>query len=156
MKLSHVVAQFLAEQGHAGVDVALDDLADEPELLLGREAVGAAFGHRRLELLVQARDPDHEELVEVRVEDREELDPFEERPGRTQRFFENPAIEREPGDLAIEVEGTVVEPVVRCLTPTDVMDFAHTVETSREGTIGRPSECKVGPVLVVSPLVGGP
>ena len=33
-----------------------------------------------LELLVQARDADHEELVEVRVEDREELHPLEERP----------------------------------------------------------------------------
>ena len=66
---------------------------------------------------------------------------------RTQRFFENPAIEREPGDLAIEIERTVVQPVFRRLTPTDVMDFAHTVETSREGTIGRLSECKVGPAL---------
>ena len=105
--------------------ILLDDFADHPELLMSRQAVGAALGHRRLDLLVQARDPDHEELVEIRVEDREELDPFEQRPARVERFLEHPPVEGEPRDLAIEIKRVVVEAIVRSARASNELHFAH-------------------------------
>ncbi len=117
--------QLVPEEAHRLARVAVHDLADRLQLLGRGEAVRAALRDRRFELLVEARDPDHEELVEVGVKDREELHPFEERPARIERLFEHAAVERQPGNLAIEVERMVFEPVVRRLAPTDVMDFAH-------------------------------
>jgi hypothetical protein len=47
-------------------------------------------------------DPDHEELVEVRGEDCEEADPFEQRLVRVLGKLEDSLVEREPADLAVE------------------------------------------------------
>ena len=44
----------------------------------------------------------HEELVEVRADDRKELDPLEQRYGRILGLFEDPAIELEPRQLAVD------------------------------------------------------
>ena len=105
--------------------VSFDDLADHAELLMRGQAVGAPLRHRRLDLLVQPRDPDHEELVEVRVEDGEELDPLEQRPARVERFLEDPPVEGEPRDLPVEVERMVVEAVVRSARASNELHFAH-------------------------------
>ncbi len=53
-------------------------------------------------LLAQAGHADHEELVQVRAEDREELDPLEQRVGRVLRFFEHPLVEFQPGQFAVD------------------------------------------------------
>ena len=149
-RLGELRLQLVAQQGHRRTRVALDDLADQPQLLLRGETVGAAFGDRRFELFVQTRDADHEELVEVRVEDREELHALEERPRRIEGLLEDAAIEGEPGNLAVEVERMVFEPVVRRLTPTDVMDFAHEVETKRQGTTGARARCEEPGVSILN------
>src|SRR5262249_40581424 len=101
------------------------DLADQPELLGRRQAVGAAFGDRGLELLVEARDPDHEELVEVRVEDREELQALEQTPARVLGFLEDPAVEGEPGDFAVEIEGMVLEAIIRGRRCSKIVNVTH-------------------------------
>jgi hypothetical protein len=44
------------------------------QLLGGREPVGRELGHLLFEFLHQTGDADHEELVEVGREDREELE----------------------------------------------------------------------------------
>jgi hypothetical protein len=58
-------------------------------------------------LFMQRRDADHEEFIKVGKKDREELDPLQERPIGPARLGEDPAIERQPRQLAIEVERRV-------------------------------------------------
>jgi len=82
---------------------------------------------------VQARDPDHEELVEVRMEDREELHALEERPRGIHRLLEHAPVEREPRNLAIEVEGVILEAVVGCGVAADEVGFAHSRKIRRDG-----------------------
>jgi hypothetical protein len=68
---------------------------------------GPAVGRRRhgpgLDLLAEARDPDLEELVEVRGEDRQEAGPFQERVAGVTGLVEHPRVEVEPGQLAVDV-----------------------------------------------------
>ena len=46
---------------------------------------------------------DHEELVQVRAEDRQEPHPFEQRIGGVLRLFEHPALESQQRQLAVQV-----------------------------------------------------
>ena len=56
-----------------------DDLTNAFQLIHRRHPVGAgALGDARLHLLLQATDPHHEKLVEVRAEDRQKLHAFEQ------------------------------------------------------------------------------
>jgi len=50
----------------------------------------------------EAGDSHHEELIEVRCEDREEVHPLEQRHRRILREFKDPLIEGQPAELAIE------------------------------------------------------
>ena len=56
-----------------------------------------------------AADADHEELVEVRAEDGEELEPLQQRHGRVLGLFEHAAVELEPAQFAVDVQRRVVE-----------------------------------------------
>jgi hypothetical protein len=67
------------------------------------QRVGAGFQAAALQLVEQARDPDHEELVEVRAEDREELDALQQRVGRILRFFQHALLEFQQAELAVDV-----------------------------------------------------
>ena len=99
-----------AGSGTASANIWRTDLADAVELLARRHAVGpGADGDARLHLLLQAADADHEELVEVGREDGQELEPFQQRHRRVLRFLQHPAIELQPAQLAIDVEGRIVE-----------------------------------------------
>ena len=80
-----------------------DPRASRRELLLGRPAVGRTGDAAGLELLTQAGDADLEELVEVAREDRQELDPLEQRIPRVARLVEHPGVELQPRELAVEV-----------------------------------------------------
>ena len=52
---------------------------------------------------LEPRDPHHEKLIEVRAEDRQKLDPLEQRHAFVLGFFKHAAIELEPGQFAIDV-----------------------------------------------------
>ena len=52
---------------------------------------------------LQTRDPHHEELVEVRREDREEVRPFQHRDAGILGELEHALVEREPAELTVEV-----------------------------------------------------
>ena len=78
-------------------------LADRGELVLGGPAVGRQRGLARLDLLAQAGDADLEELVEVAREDREELDPLEQRVALVACLVQHARVEFQPRQLAIDV-----------------------------------------------------
>ncbi len=63
----------------------------------------------RLLLLEERRDAHHEELVEVRAHDRQELDPLEQGMVREHCLIEHPLIELEPPELAVDIERRVAE-----------------------------------------------
>ncbi len=84
-------------------------LAHQRELLFGEPAVVGPFVHLGRHLLHQARNADHEELVEVGPVDRDELEAFEQRVPLVQRLFEDALVELQPRRLAIDVERGIVE-----------------------------------------------
>jgi hypothetical protein len=61
----HLLAPDAVLLGHHRVGAG----ADRRQLLGGREAVGGRLGDVPRELLLEPRDPDHEELVQVRSDD---------------------------------------------------------------------------------------
>ena len=70
----------------------------------GGEPVGPAGVDPGVDLVVQARDAHHEELVEVRGVDREELDALEQRRRLVLGQLEHAVVEVEPGQLAVHVQ----------------------------------------------------
>src|SRR6266851_7150635 len=88
------VAQLL----RADLSIAFDDLL-RWRAPVDRELLDAGSG-----LLLQAADPFHEELVKIGGGDREKFEPLEQWVALVLRFGENPAVECEPGQLAVEVE----------------------------------------------------
>ena len=79
------------------------------ELLFGGQTVFRARVHLGLDLLLDRGDPDHEELVEIGPEDRDELEPLEQRVALVERLLEDAVVELEPRQLAVDVERRVVE-----------------------------------------------
>ena len=76
----------------------LTDRPSAPELIVP--------GHA---LLDEPGNPDHEEFVEIRRNDREILDAFEERLIRSQSKIEHPALKLEQAQFAICVERGIIE-----------------------------------------------
>ena len=70
----------------------------------GHVGGGVALG----EVVLQRRDPHHEELVEVPGHDAGELQPLEERVRGVAGLLEHPAVELEPAELAVEDRPTLV------------------------------------------------
>ena len=79
------------------------------ELLLGVQAVRADVLDAGPILLQQRRDAHHEELVEVRGDDGEELDALEQGMRRVERLVQDALIELEPAELAVDVERGMLE-----------------------------------------------
>jgi hypothetical protein len=73
-----------------------DGLADALQRRIG--PVGAAGNLRLLQLLRSL----HEEFVEVGAKDRQELDPFEQWRSLVHSLVQDPAIELQPGQIAIK------------------------------------------------------
>jgi hypothetical protein len=68
-----------------------------------RQPIGTRPRISALDLPLEAGDADHEELVEVRAHDGEELHSFQERHARIERLLEHAVIELEPRQLTIHV-----------------------------------------------------
>ena len=82
--------------------------------LLGRgHAVGGSFERSCQQLVAKSRHPDHEELVEVGREDREEFDPLEQRTLLIECLFQDAQIELQPAELTVDVELGAVQIGVR-------------------------------------------
>ena len=85
-----------------GLDEGSQRRPDLGELSHGREAVRRRLDHPLGQLALQPCDPDHEELVQVVREDREELHPLEERVRRVERLLEHAAVELDPARLPVD------------------------------------------------------
>ena len=81
-----------------------DGQPDARQLLPRAQAVRAGFDDGSLELLVETRDPNHEELVQVGRVDRQEFESFQQRPVRCLRLRENPFVECQPRHFAVDVQ----------------------------------------------------
>ena len=124
-----ITAEVLGPQQHdaLGRQQRLDLLQEGPVLLVHelvdarrhrrqRLGGGQLVGPRRrlagMDAALQRGHPHHEELVEVRAEDGQELHPLQQRHGGVERFLENPPVELQPGQLAIQ-EGVGAHPEPR-------------------------------------------
>ena len=76
--------------------------ADLLELFGRRQAIGGQDPDPLANLALQAGDPGHEELVEVVGRDRQDPQPLQQRVRRVRGLLEHPAVELQPGNLAIE------------------------------------------------------
>jgi hypothetical protein len=72
--------------------------------LHGAEPIGAARVDAGVDLIVMARHAHHEELVEVRAVDRQELDALEQRHAVVLGELQHAVVEVEPRQLAIRVQ----------------------------------------------------
>ena len=79
------------------------------ELLLGVVSIRSDVLDFLAQLLQRRRHADHEELVEVRAGDRQELHALEQRMGRVARLREHTFVELEPAQLAVDVERWILE-----------------------------------------------
>ncbi len=95
----HVVLEDRGVLVHQLVREPGDPLDQLARLEAGRGPHGEAGGDPPLE----AGDPDHEVLVEVAREDREEAGPLEERHVGVHRELHDPLVELQPGQLTLEV-----------------------------------------------------
>ena len=66
---------------------------------------------------LQPSHADHEEFVEIARRDRQEAHAFKQRVVGIARFFKDPAIEREPAELAIEIARTLLRAIQRRQPP---------------------------------------
>ena len=76
---------------------------------LGMRPSAVACAAPVLDLVEHPRDPDLEELVEVRARDAQEPEPFQQRRGGVARLLEHPPVERELTQLPVDVELRAVE-----------------------------------------------
>jgi hypothetical protein len=84
-------------------------LPNRRDLLARRQPVRTARVDAGVHLVPEPGDPDHEELVQVGRVDRAELDPLEQRHGGVLGQLQNPLVEVEPGELAVEVEAGLLQ-----------------------------------------------
>ena len=67
-----------------------------------RETAGGSYGDAGCDPPFESGHPNHEELIQVAGEDRQELGAFQQREFRVLAEFENPLVEGEPGEFSIE------------------------------------------------------
>ena len=131
-----VVHQQVGRGAHLGAHL----LTNHRELIAGAQPIDAAFGDGRFQLLVQARDPDHEKLVEVGRVDREELQALQHGHVGRHRLVQDARVERQPGALAVYIKGGIIErgghgcgPDTHALDVTNRRRLRHNCRRSSEG-----------------------
>jgi hypothetical protein len=54
-------------------------------------------------LTAETGNPDHEEFIKIRREDRQELDPLQKRMSRILSFLQHTQVELKPAEFAVQV-----------------------------------------------------
>src|SRR3982751_4554395 len=112
--------------------------ADAREHLARRERVGTGPKLAELAVLLQHRDANFEELIEVRARDAEIAEPFEKRHARVLRLREHAEIELELRELPVEVKRGVLEVLQRIAVHGVIVARIRWVSASRSaGASGR-------------------
>src|SRR6266404_9245022 len=93
---------FLVEKIVFRGDQLVRDALNLIEGLGWAQTIRGDIARLAFDLLLDAGDADLEELVQVRAENGEKLNSFEQRLGRVLRFFKDATIEFEPAQLAID------------------------------------------------------
>src|SRR5216117_174671 len=88
---------------------------DAIEYFRGAQPVRANIARLALNLLFDSGDANLEELVQIRTDDGEKLDPLDERLSLILRFFENAAVKLEPAQLAVDKIFRVPKTIMRSL-----------------------------------------
>ena len=84
--------------------------ADSGELLRGRHGVGSGLGGDSAgELALETGYADHEKFVEIGADDGEKFEALDERILLVLRFIENARLKGEEAELAVDVEGGIIE-----------------------------------------------
>ena len=94
--------QHRADAGVLFVDHAVDAAADGRQLLGGRHAreiAAADFGRPAAH---QSGHPDQEELVQIRADDGQELEPLQQGQFLGQPLLQHAVVELQPAQLAVE------------------------------------------------------
>ena len=89
--------------------------ADRVELLLGAQTVRGDRLDVVPELPKQRRDAHHEEFIQIAGDDGKELHPLDQRMARVLSLQQNPLVEFQPAQLAVDVEGRILQ--IRRLRP---------------------------------------
>ena len=97
--------QLFAPAGVKLLDHSPDPLGDRPEGLARRQPVVAALHHIALNLLLESRDADFKEFVEVRTGDAKKLDSLQQWRRGVQRLVENALVEFQPAQFAVDKVG---------------------------------------------------
>ncbi len=69
------------------------------------------------DLLLESADAFHEEFVEIRPGNGGKLDPLQQRHPLVQGLVQHPLVEFQPGQLAVQEQGRVIEAWRRILRP---------------------------------------
>src|SRR4051794_6451122 len=78
-------------------------MPDQLQLVAWRPAVQADLGCTGLNLLPEAGNTDHKELVDVRAQDGNEFDAFEQRARRILSFLKDAPLKRKKAEMRVEV-----------------------------------------------------
>ena len=82
---------------------------DAIQLLRNRHRIGGLLGLAQFLQVLQARDPDLEELIEVAGGDAQELQPLEQRLGVIEGQRQHPVIELQEGEFTVDVAARRLE-----------------------------------------------
>ncbi len=101
--------QIFTQEIVRAVDQPAHRGADRIQRLGRTSAIHAGFLHAVLDLLHDAGHAHHEKLVDVGAEDRQELHPLQQRIAAVARFFQNPPLELQVAEFAIQIERGIVQ-----------------------------------------------
>src|SRR5208283_297269 len=101
--------QLIAIEGIHALKELIHFLPDDLQYFTRALAVFADFVIAVFNLLPEAGDPHHKELVHVGADDGEELYAFDQRVGGVGGFLKNPTLERDEAELPVDIEFWRVE-----------------------------------------------
>ena len=100
--------QYLQDAVLLGVDLAYNGMAFA-HLFVWLHTIDAGGAYAGRDLLFQATDPLHEEFVKIVADDGKVLDPFQQRRLAVRGHMQHPAVEGQPGELTIQIEGRIIQ-----------------------------------------------
>jgi hypothetical protein len=83
--------------------------SDRHQLSGWTHPIRTRFHRSRIDLRDQPRHSHHEELIQIRTDNRQELDALQKWIGRVLGFLQNPVLEGKEAQLAVDIERRVIK-----------------------------------------------